>query len=122
MRYIHILIIMLLVSMASCGNDEEFVINCEIRGLGSKGVEMYYTTRSMQRSGFHPVDGKIVLRGVASEPTLVEVFTTDGEPLFMCVAQNGDELEVKMDLEKPGVIKIKGNDASEKICAFCHGE
>lgn len=118
MRYIHILIIMLLVSMASCGNDEEFVINCEIRGLGSKGVEMYYTTRSMQRSGFHPVDGKIVLRGVASEPTLVEVFTTDGEPLFMCVAQNGDELEVKMDLEKPGVIKIKGNDASEKYARF----
>ena len=38
MRYIHILIIMLLVSMASCGNDEEFVINCEIRGLGSKEI------------------------------------------------------------------------------------
>ena len=36
----------------------------------------------------------------------------------MCVAQNGDELEVKMDLEKPGVIKIKGNDASEKYARF----
>ncbi|MDE5953943.1 MAG: hypothetical protein K2G72_04590, partial [Duncaniella sp.] len=109
---------MLLVSMTSCGNDEEFVINCEIRGLGSEGVEMYYTTRSMQHSGFHPVDGKVSLRGVASEPTLVEVFTTAGEPLFMCVAQNGDELEVKMDLEKPGVIKIKGNEASEEYARF----
>lgn len=118
MRYIHILIIMLLVSMTSCGNDEEFVINCEIRGLGSEGVEMYYTTRSMQHSGFHPVDGKVSLRGVASEPTLVEVFTTAGEPLFMCVAQNGDELEVKMDLEKPGVLKIKGNEASEEYARF----
>lgn len=118
MRYIHILIIMLLVLMTSCGNDEEFVINCEIRGLGSEGVEMYYTTRSMQHSGFHPVDGKVSLRGVASEPTLVEVFTTAGEPLFMCVAQNGDELEVKMDLEKPGVIKIKGNEASEEYARF----
>ncbi|MDE5960590.1 MAG: hypothetical protein K2H08_02575, partial [Duncaniella sp.] len=109
---------MLLVSMTSCGNDEEFVINCEIRGLGSEGVEMYYTTRSMQHSGFHPVDGKVSLRGVASEPTLVEVFTTAGEPLFMCVAQNGDELEVKMDLEKPGVIKIKGMDGSEDYARF----
>ena len=63
MRYIHILIIMLLVSMASCGNDEEFVINCEIRGLGSKGVEMYYTTRSMQRSGFHPVGRENCVEG-----------------------------------------------------------
>lgn len=123
MRKIHYLFnhIVLLVSLAlltACGNDEEFVINCEIRGLGSKGVEMYYTMRGVQRASFHPVDGKVVLRGVSAEPTMVDVFTLDNEPLFSCVVRNGDELKVKMDLEKPGVIEIKGNDASEQYAKF----
>lgn len=118
MRHIYTLMLMLLVVLTSCGNDEEFVINCEIRGLGSKGVEMYYTTRGVQRASFHPVDGKVALRGVSAEPTLVEVFTLDNELLFTCVARNGDELKVKMDLEKPGKVEIKGNEASEQFAAF----
>lgn len=118
MRHLHILMLMLLAVLTACGNDEEFVINCEIRGLGSTGVDMYYTTRSMQHASFHPVDGKVSLTGVSAEPTLVEVFTVDGEPLFACVARNGDELEVKMDLDKPGVMKIKGNDESEEYARF----
>lgn len=119
MRHISEIILLLFVLLLSaCGNDEEFVINCEIRGLGSKGVEMYYTTRGVQRASFHPVDGKVSLRGVSAEPTLVEVFTLDNELLFTCVARNGDELKVKMDLDKPGQVEIKGNDASEQYAAF----
>ena len=117
MRYLHILILCL-VLLTGCGNDEEFVINCEIRGLGSTGVEMYYTTRSLQHSAFHPVDGKVTLRGVAADPTLVEVFTMDNEPLFACVVSNGDHINVKMDLENPSTLKIKGNDASEQLGSF----
>lgn len=119
MRHLHsILISLLLVVFASCGNNEEFLINCKIRGLGSKGVEMTYTTRGVQRVGFHPVDGKVTLRGVSDKPVLVEVSTIDNRLLFTCVAQNGDNLDVELDLDKPTSLKISGNDASEEYSRF----
>lgn len=118
MRYLHVILMSLLVVLTGCGNDEEFVINCEIRGLGSTGVEMYYTSRGIQHSSFHPVDGKVALHGVSSEPTLVEVYTMDNQPLFSCVARNGDEISVKMEMDKPSTLKIKGNDASEQYARF----
>lgn len=119
MRHLHsILISLILVVFASCGNNEEFLINCKIRGLGSKGVEMTYTTRGVQRVGFHPVDGKMTLRGVSDKPVLIEVSTIDNRLLFTCVAQNGDNLDVELDLDKPTSLKISGNDASEEYSRF----
>lgn len=119
MRHLHsILISLILVVFTSCGNNEEFLINCKIRGLGSKGVEMTYTTRGVQRVGFHPVDGKVTLRGVSDKPVLVEVSTIDNQLLFTCVAQNGDNLDVELDLDKPTSLKISGNDASEEYSRF----
>lgn len=119
MRHLHsILISLILVVFASCGNNEEFLINCKIRGLGSKGVEMTYTTRGVQRVGFHPVDGKVTLRGASDKPVLVEVSTIDNRLLFTCVAQNGDNLDVELDLDKPTSLKISGNDASEEYTRF----
>lgn len=118
MRQFHILILLLLAMLTGCGNDEEFVIDCDIRGLGPEGVEMFYINRGVQRSTFHPVDGKVTLRGSSASPTLVDVFTAAGEPLFTCVAANGDELKVKMALDIPGKIEIKGNDASRDYARF----
>lgn len=93
MRYsaIFLLPLFLLMLLPGCGNDEEFMIKCDIRGLGNKGVEMFYVNRTLQRAAFHPSDDKVNLRGASEEPT-VEVFTIDGEWLFSCVARNGEEL------------------------------
>lgn len=121
MRYSSIFLLLplfLLALLPGCGNDEEFMIKCEIKGLGNKGVEMFYVDRDLRRASFHPVDDKVTLRGVSQEPTLVEVFTVDGEWLFGCVARNGDELEVKMALGSPESVKIKGNDDSKRYAAF----
>ena len=44
----------------ACGSEEEFVIRCDIKGLGTRGLEMVYVTRSgISRLSFHPVDGKV---------------------------------------------------------------
>ena len=102
----------------SCGNDEEFVINCEIKGLGEKGVEMIYFNRGLRKAAFHPVDDKVSLHGSAPDLTVVEVYTLDNKLLFSCVAQNGDELEVKMNLDEPASLKVKGNEVSEQYAAF----
>lgn len=118
MKYLYFLVIILAAMLTACGNDEEFVINCEIKGLGDKGVEMYYYDRGVNRVSFHPKDGEVELRGSASELTPIDVFTLDNELLFTCMAKNGDELDVKMDLAKPGIISIKGNEVSEEYAKF----
>ena len=119
MRYLPIIMVVLLFFAVGCGEKEEFVINCEVSGLESRGVEMFYTTsQGLQRASFHPVDGKVELKGVAASPVMVEVFTLDNKRLFACIVSNGDELTVKVDPSNPGSIENKSNEASEQYAAF----
>lgn len=105
--------------MVSCKNDEEFVISCEIQGLGNHGLEMVYFTRDgIAKQSFHPVDGKVELKASSTQPTMVEVFTLDGELLFSCVASNGDEIKVKMTLDDPRSLVLTGQDASRDFTAY----
>lgn len=105
--------------MTSCKNDEEFVINCDIKGLGNHGLEMVYFTRGgITKQSFHPVDGKVELKASSAQPTMVEVFTLDGELLFSCVATNGDEIKVKMNLDDPRSLTLTGQDASRDFTAY----
>lgn len=118
-RHINILVSLLfVVLMSACGNDDEFVINCKIKDLGDKGVEMIYFNRGLQRASFHPDDGEVTLRGSAPDLTPVEVYTLDNRLLFTCVVKNGDELDVKLDPSKVGAISIKGNEISEQYAKF----
>ena len=110
--------LVLLGLLTGCGNDEEFLIKCDIKGLGNKGVEIFYADRGLHRASFHPADDKVTLRGSSQEPVFVDVFTVDGEWLFGCVVRNGDDLEVKMSLADPSKIEIKGNDDSKRYAAF----
>ena len=51
MRYLPIIMVVLLFFAVGCGEKEEFVINCEVSGLESRGVEMFYTTSQDLREG-----------------------------------------------------------------------
>lgn len=109
----------LLVSVQSCDSREGFVISCEIEGLDMRGLEMVYMTRAgISHQSFHPVDGKVNLTGESAQPTLVEVFTLDGEPLFDCVAADGDRMKLKMTLGDPTTLAITGQNASRDYAAF----
>lgn len=110
----------LLVVLTGCGNKNEFVIKCEIAGLGEHGVEMYYVTeQGVRRSDFHPDGERLTLRGSSKKPAFVEVFMAGGgERLFGCVVMDGDKIEVKLDPEKPESLSIKGNRASEEYAEF----
>lgn len=111
--------LILLTTVYACGGEEGFIIKCEIEGLGTHGLEMVYATRDgLSKASFHPVDGKVELKGQSVQPTLVEVFTIDGELLFSCVAQNGDEMKLKMKLGQPGSLVMTGQDASRDFTAF----
>lgn len=106
------------ITLTACGNKEEFTVNCEIEGLGSRGVEMVYCNRNIRKVPGHPSDGKVTFKGDSPDPTLIEVFTLDHEPLFSAVACNGETLNVKMKLDNPRSITIKGNDTSRDMADF----
>lgn len=114
-----ILSLMFLLAVSACGDEEGFVIKCEIEGLDTKGLEMVYMTRGgVSRQSFHPVDGKVELRGMSAQPTLVEVFTLDGNLLFSCVASDGDRMKLKMKLGDPSSLTVSGQDATRDFTAF----
>lgn len=114
-----ILSFVILLAAASCGDEEGFIIKCEIEGLDTHGLEMVYMTRGgVSRASFHPVDGKVELKGSSTQPTLVEVFMLDGTRLFSCVASDGDRMKVKMKLDDTGSLTVTGQDASRDYSAF----
>lgn len=116
------LLVALLVTVQSCDSREGFVISCEIEGLDMRGLEMVYMTRGgVSRQTFHPVDGKVNLTGASAQPTLVEVFSLDGELLFSCVAEDGDRMKLKMTLGDPATLVITGQNASRDYAAFVAG-
>lgn len=118
-KLLAILSSLMLLAAVACGNEEGFVIKCDIKGLDTHGLEMVYMTRGgVSRGSFHPVDGKVELKGVSAEPTLVEVFTLDGGLLFSCVAADGDRMKVSMTLGDPSSLALSGQDASRDYSAF----
>lgn len=118
-KILGIISFIVLLTVMSCGSEDGFVIKCEIEGLDTRGLEMVYMTRGgVSRASFHPVKGKVELRGASPQPTLVEVFTLDGSLLFSCVAADGDHMEVKMKLDDPGSLTVKGQDATRDYAAF----
>lgn len=104
--------------VAACGSDDEFVIECEIEGLGTGQVEMVYYDGAVSKVTAHGVDDKVTLRGRSAEPAIVTAFTIDRRELFTVVSRNGDEIEVKMKLDDPLQAEIKGNEPSEQLAAF----
>lgn len=118
-KILGIISFLMLLAVMACDNDEGFVIKCEIAGLDTRGLEMVYMTRGgMSRASFHPVDGKVELKGSSAQPTLVEVFTLDGSLLFSCVASDGDRMNVKMRLGEPASLTVSGQDATRDYAAF----
>ena len=108
-----ILYIVLLLATTACGGGDEFTIDCKIEGLGTRGIEVIYYDGAVSRLSYHPVDGKFRIIGQSEDPVMVDVFTIDQELLFTCVAQNGDHLKVKMNLDEgTKSLSISGQDAS----------
>lgn len=109
---VNLLIMVVLIALTGCGGSDECVINCEIEGLGNKGIELIYADRGVKRLPFHPVDGKVEMRVDLPRPAMLEAFTLDNRRLFCIIGRNGDHLTVKMKIDDPSSLTVEGNEAS----------
>ena len=103
----------------ACGGDKGFTIDCEIKGLDNRGVEMVYATpRGLSHTTHHPEGDRLELHGESSALTPVELFSMDGELIASLVAQNGDKIKLNMTLGDPRSLRVTGQEASRDYSAF----
>lgn len=114
-----LIIFALSVLATACGGGKGFTIDCEIKGLDNRGVEMVYATpRGLSHTTHHPDGDRLELHGESAELTPVELFTVDGELLASLVARNGDKIKLTMTLGNLQSLRITGQDASSAYTAF----
>lgn len=107
-----ILISVVSLLAVACGKDKFFIIECTIEGAGSQAViATYYAAGGLKREFVAAVDGKAVVRGESAVPTLVIVTMSDGSPIAMLVAQDGDKIAFTTGIDDP--LSIRYTDANE---------
>ncbi|MCI9285213.1 MAG: hypothetical protein HFJ91_05375 [Muribaculaceae bacterium] len=104
--------------LSACGGNDDFVIDCEIEGLGNRGLELMYVDRDVKRMPFHPVDGKVRMNIPLTKPTILEIYTLDNRLLFTCLGRKSEHIKVKMNLDTPTSLVIEGQDESRDYALF----
>ena len=114
-----IFLCILSMCVVSCGDDTEFRVRGEVKGLGTRMISMMYVADgSIQMASAAAIDGKFDLRGDSKEYTVVEFFTGSNQLVGRLLAKNGDTFHCKFDMENPENIEVRGNKPSEQWSEF----
>ncbi|MDE5749683.1 MAG: hypothetical protein K2H87_02810, partial [Duncaniella sp.] len=112
-RLLIFLLPMLLIASA-CGDKKGYRIECQIEGLGDRGIEAIVTDgTTLGRTQIHPdKKGRLVIEGAAPRPVFIELFPMDGgAPLASLVAADGDCIQLALDPDAGlSTLRITGNN------------
>ncbi len=101
----------------ACKNKDAFVVNGKVENAGNLKKVLLYQNNELIDSAFLNENQEFKFTRVAPNADFYNLSLNDQSVIF--VAQNGDELEFKLDLNKPaGSYEVDGNDASEKLQIF----
>ena len=101
----------------ACKNKDAFVVNGKVENAGNLKKVLLYQNNELIDSAFLNENQEFKFTRVAPNADFYNLSLNDQSIIF--VAQNGDELEFKLDLNKPaGSYEVDGNDASEKLQIF----
>lgn len=115
--YYMLLAALLAVLSVSCSKKRYFEIKGELEGLGAQSVTaFYYSAGGVQRVSV-PADGngKFELRGQSGQPTMVIMSLSDGSPMAVLVAKDGDQIKLEGSMDDIMRIKVKGSGVSSDI-------
>lgn len=100
----------------SCSKADHFTVGGVMEGAGVQTVTLtYYAEGGIKQTVGQAVNGKFVLQGKSTVPTLCLVALSDGTPVATLIASNGDKIEIHTSLENPAALKVKGSGQSSKI-------
>lgn len=106
----------------SCSNSKEFKINGSFTNIGdAKKVYLLELDTFGQMtpidSTFLNEDKQFTLKAKSEDPEFYQVAV--GQRAFFVIAENGDEIELKADLQHPGGnYELKGSDEADKITEY----
>lgn len=116
-----LVIVLIAVALSACGKKKHFIVQGQVAGIGSQTVvATYFSGGGIKRISTAATDDKFAMRGEANRPTLVTLSLSDGTPLGVLIAENGDKLTLKGDLADPYAIEVSGNGDSEDIADWVH--
>lgn len=107
------------ILLSSCGDESEFRIAGEIKGMGTQNIKIVYCADgAVRESRAIVIDGKFSVVGNAPEPTFVEIQTSNGILLGHLMVKNGETVECKLENGNRYNVSFDGNEISEKWGKF----
>ncbi len=105
--------------MTGCGNDEAFTIAGVVNGVGTQNLRIGYVANGKVINDVTvAVDGKFRYEGSASQPTVVEIFTSSRNLIGCVYAKNGDAIEGEWSIDNPYDAEVSGNSPSKEWAKF----
>lgn len=110
---------MLTVLLCSCGDDSQFRVAGTIDGMGTQNIRaFYYANGALKWGNTTVIDGKFSFVGNSSEPTIVEIFSSDKLLLCRLMVENGQTIECKVKLGDRYDVDFEGNEVSKQWGIF----
>lgn len=117
---ITLLSVLLALLLQSCSESENFVIEGQIKGIGSQNVTLTYFANGGLKSITTPAnDGRFAFSASSPSATLALISVApDNRRLVTAIVRNGDKLTVEADIRQPYATDVKGNAESEAISGW----
>lgn len=105
--------------LSSCGDSDSFTIEGTVEENPSMNLRFIYQNNSALQKGITAVrDGKFEFKGVASNPTIVEILDNDFRPLGRVYIKNGQQIKCKLTRGNPFAISVSGDETSSRWASF----
>lgn len=116
--YLCLLSALLAVILGACESDS-FHVEGRIDGMARQNLRaVYYADGAIRMVPAMVIDGKFAFEGRATEPALVELYTSDRNLLGRFVAKNGETIRCGFDRRDPYNVTIDGNELSGRWADF----
>nr|WP_294893814.1 TlpA disulfide reductase family protein [uncultured Pedobacter sp.] len=121
-KHFFIVLVGLALFTVSCSNKKEFSIEGSFTNIGD--AKKVYLLELDSFGQMTPIDStflnenkQFTLKAKSNNPEFYQVAV--GQRAFFVIAQNGDEIELKADLQHPGGnYELKGSDEADKITEY----
>lgn len=115
-------LLLLLVFGLSCTRNE-FTVEVELpEDASSHYTLLYYASDPAKgwlvENVVTPVDGKMTMRGITRNPTVVYIFGNGRHPATVLYAERGDRLECKASSGQPSSWVFSGNGVTERLTGW----
>ncbi len=105
--------------LAACGHSDSFRVHGELTDGSNINLRLVYYTNGTVHTGITASNaGRFMYEGQAAKPALVEIYDNDYRLLGRTMAQNGEDIEIKIDRSNYYRNTVKGNKTAEDLTSY----